>query len=76
MSNFFTEPISPLGRDFSEHFWETDRKRKQFKLLAFCFNFNWSSSTAYLDATDNYRVSSIAAFKLQANTDYLRFCYM
>ena len=28
LSHFFTEVISSRGREFSEHFWERDRKRK------------------------------------------------
>ena len=28
LSHFFTKPISSRGREFSEDFWERDRKRK------------------------------------------------
>ena len=31
----FTEPILSRGRDFSEHFWERDRKRKALSTSRF-----------------------------------------
>ena len=43
ISLFFTEPISSRGREFFEHNWERDRKRKTLKTPRFRFNVNWSN---------------------------------
>ena len=43
LSHFFTMPISSRRREFSEHFWERDRKRKALQTPRFWFNVYWSS---------------------------------
>ena len=62
LSHFFTVPISSRGREFSEHFWERDRKRKALKAPRFWLMLIGQVKRPIWIQTDIYRVRSIAAF--------------
>ena len=63
-----TRAGSEEGRLFSQATGRGTAREKHYKLLAFCFNVNWSSSTAYLDP--NGQLSSQKHRRFQTTSKY------
>ena len=73
LSHFFTEPISSRRRNSLRIFGRGTAREKHFKLLVFGLMLIGQVKRPIWIQTDIYRVRNIAAFKLQANTDYSKY---